>query len=105
MKITFKRQNDAVGALSYSAILFNENLFILAFSCSLRLLLALYAGLFIALAFTKLAENSASGALSLESADSAIQGFVFFNFYFCHFYPSLRSMQRDLSNRNGDIYS
>jgi len=47
-------------------------LLVLTLSCSFRLLLTLYAGLFIVLSLTELCEYAASCALSLKSAKSAV---------------------------------
>jgi len=65
-------------------------LLILALASGFCLLLALYAGLLIALSLTEFSENTRSLTLSLKSAESAVQRFVFFYSYFCHIYPSPR---------------
>ena len=60
-------------------------LLILALAGCFCLLLALYAGLLIALSLSELCENAGSLTLSLESTKSAIQRFIFFYSYFCHY--------------------
>ena len=70
-------------------------LLILTLSSSLRLLLALYAGLLIMLSLTKLGKNTALLALSLETTKCAIESLVFFNSDLSHFlYPPLRFAKR-----------
>ena len=41
------------------------------------------------LSFADLLDNSVSGSLSLESSESVVKRFAFFNFYLTHFIPSL----------------
>ena len=60
-------------------------LLILALAGCFCLLLALYAGLLIALSLAELCENAGSLTLSLKSTKSAIQRFIFFYSYFCHY--------------------
>ena len=68
-------------------------LFVFALSRSLGLLLASYAGLFIALSFAKLCHDAGSCAGSLEFLERAVKRLVFFYSDFCHFLspPSHRS--------------
>ena len=74
---------------------FSKKLLILAFSGSLRLLLALYAGLLIMLSLTELGKNTGLNALSLETTKSVIESLIFFNSNFCHLnFPSLRFAKR-----------
>ena len=65
--------------------------FVSALSGGLGLLLALYAGLFIALSLTEFCHDAGPLTLSLESFESVIKRFVFFNSYFCHNSLSLPS--------------
>ena len=60
-------------------------LFVLALSCSFRLLLALYAGLLVVLSLAKLGKNTGTSALTLKATKGTVQRLAFFNFYFCHF--------------------
>ena len=74
---------------------FSKKLLILAFSGSLRLLLALYAGLLIMLSLTELGKNTGLNALSLETTKRAIESLIFFYSNFSHLYfPSLRFAKR-----------
>ena len=56
-----------------------------ALSCCFRFLLAANAGLFIMLALADLLLDTVFGAGALETAQSAVQSFVFFNDDCCHF--------------------
>ena len=70
-------------------------LLILALSCCLRLLLALYAGLLVALSLAELGKNTGLNALSLKTTKRAVKSFIFFYSDFCHLYfPSLRCAKR-----------
>ena len=70
----------------------------LALSCSLSLLLTLYAGLLIVLSLTKLGQNAGLNTLSLETTKCVVESLVFFNSDFCHLYfPSLRHSRLDIS--------
>ena len=60
-------------------------LFVFALSRSLGLLLASYAGLFIALSFAKLCHDAGSCAGSLEFLERTVKRLVFFYSDFCHF--------------------
>ena len=62
-----------------------KSLLKLALSCSLGLLLALYAGLLVMLSLTEFCLNTASEVASLESAKGAVYAFVFFNLDLSHF--------------------
>ena len=74
---------------------FSKKLLILAFSGSLRLLLALYAGLLIMLSLTELGKNAGLNTLSLKTTKRAIKCFILFYSDFCHLYfPSLRFAKR-----------
>ena len=78
-----------------TSFIFVIKLLVLALSGCFSLLLALYAGLLVALSFAKLGQNAGLNALSLKTTKSAIKSFIFFNFDFCHFYfPSLRYAKR-----------
>ena len=67
----------------------------LTLSCSLSLLLALNAGLFVMLSLTKLGKNTGLYALSLETTKRVIESLVLFNSDFCHLYfPSPRLAKR-----------
>lgn len=89
--------------------MFAKKLLILAFSGCFSLLLALNAGLLVALSLAKLGQNAGLNALSLKATKSAVKCLVFFNFDFCHFYfPSLRCAKRinlniSLNNYNPKI--
>ena len=61
-------------------------LLILSLACSLRLLLALYAGLFIVLSLTKLGEDSRTSTLTLKTTECAVKRLAVFYLYFCHFF-------------------
>ena len=71
-------------------------LLILSLSCSLRLLLTLYAGLLIMLSLTKLGKNTRLLALSLETTKCAVESFIFLNSNFCHHYFPPFALQRDI---------
>ncbi len=63
----------------------------LTLSCCLRLLLSLYAGLFIAFSFAKLGLDTGSLALTLEATERTIKRLVLFYSNFCHCSVSLPS--------------
>ena len=63
-----------------------ESLFVLSLSCCFRLLLALYAGLFIVLSLTELCEYTGACTLLLEATKSVIKRFAFSELNFCHIY-------------------
>ena len=63
-----------------------KGLLILSLSCSFRLLLTLYAGLFIVLSLTELCEYTGACTLLLEATKSVIKRFAFSELNFCHFY-------------------
>ena len=74
---------------------FSKKLLILAFSGSLRLLLALYAGLLIMLSLTELGKNTGLYALSLKTTTRTVKSFILFYSNLCHLYfPSLRFAKR-----------
>ena len=75
---------------------FSKKLLILAFSGSLRLLLALYAGLLIMLSLTKLGKNAGLLALSLKTTKRAVESLIFFYSNFCHHYFPPFALQRDI---------
>ena len=77
----------------------NIKLLILALSCSLRLLLALYAGLFIMLSLTELGKNARLYALSLKTTKRAIESFILFYSDFCHLYVPPLAVQRDIISK------
>ncbi len=87
---------------SFETVRFLERkakLLILALSCRLRLLLTLYAGLFVMLSFTEFGKNTRLHALSLKTTKRAVKSFIFFYSDFCHFlYPSLRFAKRPKSH-------
>ena len=74
---------------------FSKKLLILAFSGSLRLLLALYAGLLIMLSLTKLGQNARLNALSFETTKRVIESFILFYSDFCHLISPPFALQRD----------
>ena len=84
-----KRRNPRISPFAQS-----YRLFVLALSCSFRLLLALYAGLLIVFSLAKLGKDTGTSALTLKATKGTVQRLAFFNFYFCHFYPSLRCDQK-----------
>ncbi len=57
---------------------------ILSLSGGFGFLLSLYAGLLVVLSLSDLGENAGLSALSFESSQSTIQGFVFLDADFCH---------------------
>jgi len=59
---------------------------IAALTCGFRLLLALYAGLFIMLTLTNLGHNAGARALTLETLEGAFQRLVFLDAYFRHLF-------------------
>ena len=67
----------------------------LTLSSSLRLLLTLYAGLFVVLSLTELGKDATLLALSLESTKCAIESLVFLNSNFCHSIVTPFALQRD----------
>ena len=74
---------------------FSKKLLVLAFSGSLRLLLALYAGLLVMLSFTKLGKNTGLLALSFKTTKCAIESLILFYSDLSHLYfPSLRFAKR-----------
>ena len=94
-KITFlhkqvqKRRDPRISPFAQS-----NRLFVLALSCSFRLLLALYARLLIVFSLAKLGKDTGTSALTLKATKSTVQRLALFHFYFCHFYPSLRCDQK-----------
>ena len=80
--------------LTISPFAQSNRLFVLALSCSFRLLLALYARLLIVFSLAKLGKDTGTSALTLKATKSTVQGLAFLHFYFCHFYPSLRCDQK-----------
>ena len=62
-------------------------------ACRLRLLAALDARALIVLALAELGKRTRLGAGSLESAQSAVDGFIFLNADFRHRFPSLRAFR------------
>ena len=72
-----------------------RQLFILALSCCLRLLLALYAGLFVMLSLAEFGKNTRLYALSLKTTKRAVKSFIFFYSDFCHSYIPPFALQRD----------
>lgn len=70
----------------------------LALSCCFRLLLALYAGLFVMLALAKFCLNAALEVRSLESAESAVNAFVLLNMDLCHLNFSLPCQRRNIAH-------
>ena len=74
-----------------------EKLFILSLSCSLRLLLTLYAGLFVVLSLTKLSENARTSGCALKATKCTIKRLAFFNFDFCHVFSLPPLVDKELS--------
>ena len=74
-----------------SKIIKSYKLLVLSLACSLRLLLTLYAGLFIVLSLTKLGKDTRTSTLTLKTTERAVQGLALFHFNFCHLFslPSL----------------
>ena len=66
-------------------IRFVYKLLILALSCSLRLLLALYAGLFVAFSLAELCQGPRACDLTLKATECAVQRLAFLDSNFCHF--------------------
>ena len=71
-----------------------NKLLILSLSCSLRLLLTLYAGLFVVLSLTKLGKDSRTSTLTLKATDRTIERFVFFHSDFCQILSLPSLLQR-----------
>ena len=66
-------------------------LLVLSLACSLRLLLTLYAGLFVVLSLTKLGKDSRTSTLTLKATERAVKRLALFYFNFCHLlFPSPR---------------
>ena len=65
----------------------------LALTGGFSLFLALYAGLFVMLAFAHFLENAAAGALPLKPFERTFQGLIFADTNLGHCYPSPRSIQ------------
>ena len=74
-----------------SKIVKSYKLFVLSLACSLRLLLALYAGLFVVLSLTKLGKDTRTSTLTLKTTECAVKRLALFYFNFCHLFslPSL----------------
>ena len=64
----------------------------LTLTCGFGLFLALYAGLFIMLAFTNFLKNATAGALPLKPFERTFQGLIFADTNLGHCYPSPRSV-------------
>ena len=81
----------------YQSYILYKELLKLAFSSCFSLLLALNAGLLVALSLTKLGQNTGLNALSLKATKRAIESLVFFYSDFCHFsiFPPF-AVQREL---------
>ncbi len=93
LKTKNKGENTPRGTLTFYFI--SHKLLIFALSCSLRLLLALYAGLLIMLSLTELGKNTGLNALSLKTTKCAVKSFILFYSNLCHLYfPSLRFAKR-----------
>ena len=74
---------------------------VLTLACSLCLLLALHAGLFVMLTLANLSQNAGTSTLALKPLERALQGFVLTNTYLGHCYPSPRSSRLDISRLDG----
>ena len=73
----------------YQKYILYRELLELTFSSCFSLLLALYAGLLVALSLTKLGQYTGLNALSLKTTKSAVESFIFFYSDFCQFLFSL----------------
>ncbi len=78
---------------------------IAALTSGFRLLLALYAGLLIMFTLTHLGHDAGTGALTLETLESAFKRFVFLHAYFRHLFslPSPISPGRSPYLHNGGL--
>ena len=74
-------------------------LLILALSGCFCLLLALYAGLLVALSLAKLGQNAGLNALSFKTTKSAVKSFIFFYSDFCHFLFSLPPLCKETKSQ------
>ena len=74
----------------------------LALTGGFSLFLALYARLFVVLAFAHFLENAAAGALPLEPFERTFQGLIFADTNLGHCYPSPRSIhgQQMINNQS-----
>ena len=65
-------------------------LLVLSLTCSLRLLLTLYAGLLIVLSLAELGKDSGTSTLTLKTTERTVKRLAVFYFNFCHlFFPPL----------------
>lgn len=89
-------------AYQCNSLIFQKALFILALSCSFRLLFTLYAGLFIVFSLAELCEHTGTSALLFEATKSIIKRFAFSELDFSHFIslPSLTSKSTKLLYTN-----
>ena len=71
----------------------------LTLSSCFSLLLALYAGLLVALSLTKLGQYAGLNALSFKTTKSAVESFVFFYSDFCHFLFSLPPLCKETKSQ------
>ena len=81
MKTNKKRTAHLSACGSFFAIL----LLILALACSFRLLLALYARLFVMLSLAKFGKNTGTCDLTLEPTKSTVAGLALLQLNFCPF--------------------
>jgi flagellar biosynthesis protein FliP len=96
----FKKNKKSELLMQLAFLVRNSILLILALACSFRLLLTLYAGLFVMLSLAKFGKNAGSGALTLKATQSTVEGFALFQLYFCHvLFPSPRGDKLKLSVR------
>ena len=88
------RKNRQTDVSVYLYLHEKRGLFVLSLSCCFRLLLALYAGLFIVLSLTELCEYTGACTLLLEATKSVIKRFAFSELNFCHFiFPPLANKE------------
>ena len=80
------------------AVLLQIKLLKLALSCSLSLLLTLYAGLLVMLSLAKLGHDTGLNALSLETTKCIIKSLIFFYSNFCHLI-SLPSLCKEIKSQ------
>lgn len=73
MSKIIKSKNRGKRFLGFQIAFYKYKLFVLSLACSLRLFLALYAGLFVVLSLTKLGKDSRTSALSFEATKSTVK--------------------------------
>ena len=84
--LKYKQKKSGISLNEIPLFLLGTKLLELALSCSLSLLLTLYAGLLVMLSLAKLGKNTGLYALSLEATKRVVESLILFNSDFSHLY-------------------